>query len=69
MMVNKRNIKDKTYAKVINQYCVRDDDKCPPFLTWHGITECCEEIVSRHQYGCDEECPCCGKWLDWFSEE
>lgn len=38
-----------------------------PFMEITGVCSCCGAIVSRNQYGFDEECEC-GAVLDWSEE-
>ena len=52
-------------AKVINQKWRETDHK--PFFELRGICSCCGALVSRNQYGFDEECEC-GCELDWSEE-
>lgn len=33
-----------------------------------GFCPVCGEMVSRSQYGRDDECPSCGEWLEWNGE-
>jgi predicted amidophosphoribosyltransferase len=39
-----------------------------PFTEITGVCSCCGALVSRNQYGFDEECPECGADLDWSEE-
>lgn len=34
-----------------------------------AMCENCGNIVSRSQYGRDDECPECGEWIDWWDDE
>lgn len=38
-----------------------------PFTEITGVCSCCGALVSRNQYGFDEECKC-GAVLDWSEE-
>lgn len=29
----------------------------------------CGAYIIRSQYGCDDECPGCGEFVDWFAED
>ena len=55
-------------TKVINQITYENEDN--PKMTPIHYGECpkCFAIVSRSQYGRDEECPNCGSFLNWFEE-
>lgn len=53
-------------SKVIFQKNRETDHR--PFMEHTGICSLCGAIVSRNQYGCDEECEC-GTELDWSGEE
>ena len=44
-------------------------DEYPDNGTYFGTTECCHEFVGRSRNSCDEECPKCGKLLDWYGED
>lgn len=53
-------------AKVIFQKDYETDHR--PFMEHVGMCSLCGALVSRNQYGCDEDCPECGAVLDWSEE-
>ena len=56
-------------ATVENQWKTNRDNHPTGLQDTYGYCSNCGAEVSRSQYGCDEECPKCGEWLDWFNQQ